>query len=91
MGLRKEMIDKEFVSVASRNGVTLALTADGFLCSIKEGSVFRHAYINMESASCMEIIGREVFCGGKNADVRVINVDTLQLSRSFSKPPPIGK
>lgn len=92
MGLRKEMFEKEWVSVASRGGVVLGLTGDGFLVMInKDGNVFKHAYINMESASCLEIIGREAYCGGKNADIRVFNVDTLQISRSFSKPPPIGK
>jgi hypothetical protein len=52
VGLRKELIDKEFVSVVSRNGFTVALTSDGFLCNVnKDGIVYKHAYINMDSVN----------------------------------------
>jgi hypothetical protein len=65
VGLRKELIDKEFVSVVSRNGFTVALTSDGFLCNVnKDGIVYKHAYI----------VGKEAICGGKNADIKIISL-----------------
>jgi len=67
VGIKKEMVDKEFVNVVSRNGFIVALTYDGFLCKInKEGNVFQHVEM-AQSLNALEIIGTEVIVGGRNA------------------------
>jgi hypothetical protein len=42
VGIRKDIIDKEFVSAVSRNGFTVALTSDGFIYNVNnDGIVFK--------------------------------------------------
>lgn len=42
MGIRKDMVDKEFMNIASHNNYTAALTSDGFLCKVnKDENVFQ--------------------------------------------------
>lgn len=89
VGIRKDMVDKEFVNIASRNGYTVALTSDGFLCKVnKEGKVFQHTEM-VQSMNALEIVGREAIVGGRNADVRVFDLETLKPVRNFPKPPPL--
>lgn len=39
----------------------------------------------------MDIIHNFVMCGGENAIIKVIDLDTLTLVRKFPKPPPTNK
>ena len=91
VGIRREMVDKDFVSVVSRNGHLLALTSDGFLIKVsKDGKLLLYSEITL-STDALEIVGGEVLVGGKNADIRLFNIETLKTTRLFNnKPPPIG-
>lgn len=75
--------------MACQQGITCALTSDGFLCLVnKEGIVYKHANIMLESANCVEIVGKEAICGGKNADIKVVSLETFQIVKLYPKPPP---
>ena len=41
--------------------------------------------------SSMDVFNSYVICGGENAVVKVIDLDTLALVRKFPKPPPVRK
>lgn len=86
----RDMVDKDFVNVVSRNGHLLALTSDGFLIKVsRDGKLLLYSEITL-STDALEIVGGEVLVGGKNADIRLFNIETLKTTRFNNKPPPIG-
>ncbi len=59
--------------MASKNGFTFVLTTNGLLCLVKDAKVTKICNLHMEGATTLEIVGKEVLCGGRNSLIKVVN------------------
>ena len=45
----------------------------------------------MQSVKCVDIYNNQAICGGENAMIKLIDIESLQLIKTFPKPPAKNK
>lgn len=64
----------------------MALSSDGILCIIKNGTIDQMVDTKLTQPKGLDIFEKWAICGGENATIKVIDIDTLQLVSVFSRP-----